>query len=78
MLHQRRFHMEYYVTFVQQRVRFLRLLCANNLIRTSIMRRRFLRQRKAAIVIQRAFLEWNYTPGNPGYRRLAQRWSSLL
>lgn len=70
--------MEHYVVFVQQRIRFLNVLRAKRFLRTSVIRQRFLRQRAAANTIQKQFLEWNYTPGRPGYRRLAQRFEQNL
>lgn len=73
-LHKRRLHMEHYVTFVQQRLRFLQLLRAKRCIKTCVIRQRYLQQRAAANTIKKHFLEWNYTPGNPGYKRLSECW----
>ena len=81
ILHKRRRHLLEYVLFLQQRWRYIKTLQdkkARHIIRGCVVRRLFLRKKKACNVIKHRFLEYTYKPHNSGYKRTFCNWNKSI
>jgi hypothetical protein len=82
--HIRRRHFLEMILFVQQRWRFIRhmqktkLTNAINLIRSCMVRKRFLKLRRAVNIIKKRYLKYTYSPWHQGSQRAHKNWKHHL
>ena len=72
-------HLSHYVTFVQQRWRFLRLMNFKknvyNALTAKVIHSRYTNLKRATTVVKTIYLENTYKLGGKGYKRLVHKWN---